>query len=105
MRDLQIKAEPVSGEYYVPYWVRFRGSGENVHIAILDAVRRKREGAKVRHMIEHWLQSSPFPSRLCGGLRPVPATLLKHFGNYQLQAFRRYPTRDSPLVAAKSFQG
>jgi hypothetical protein len=27
------------------------------HLAILDAVCRKREGAKVRHLIEEWLRS------------------------------------------------
>jgi hypothetical protein len=61
VRNLQIKADPIPGEYYVLYWVCFRGAAETAHIAVLDAVRRKREGAKVRHMIETWLRSSALP--------------------------------------------
>jgi len=66
LRDLQIDAEVVPGDYCVPYWVCFRGGSSTVHLAVLDAVRRKREGAKVRHMIEDWLRSdgdSPGESR------------------------------------------
>jgi hypothetical protein len=55
LRDLQIDAEVISGDYCVPYWVCFRGKSGTAHLAVLDAVRRKREGAKVRHMIEEWL--------------------------------------------------
>lgn len=57
VRDLEIKAEPIAAECCVPYWLCFRGTGETAHIAVLDAVRRKREGAKIRHMIETWLRS------------------------------------------------
>jgi hypothetical protein len=57
LRDLQIEADVIPGEYCVPYWVCFRGGRGIVHLAVLDAVRRKREGAKVRHMIEEWLGS------------------------------------------------
>lgn len=57
LRDLQIDAEVIPGEYCVPYWVCFRGVSAVAHLAVLDAVRRKREGAKVRHMIEEWLRA------------------------------------------------
>jgi len=57
LRDLQIEADVIPGDYCVPYWVCFRGAGKIAHLAVLDAVRRKREGAKVRHMIEEWLRS------------------------------------------------
>ncbi|MBZ5655020.1 MAG: hypothetical protein LAO56_07035 [Acidobacteriia bacterium] len=66
LRDLQIEAEVIPGDYCVPYWVCFRGVSGVAHLAVLDAVRRKREGAKVRHMIEEWLRSdrdSPGGSR------------------------------------------
>jgi hypothetical protein len=61
VRELQLKAEPIPGDYYLPYWVCFRGAGETAHIAVLDAVRRKREAAKVRHMIGSWLRSGAIP--------------------------------------------
>jgi hypothetical protein len=54
--DLQIDADLLPGDYCVPYWVCFRGTSGIAHLAVLDAVRRKREGAKVRHMIEEWLR-------------------------------------------------
>jgi len=58
VRGLKIEAIPVSsGEICVPYWVCFRGSSERVHLAVLDAVRRRPEGAKVRRLVEEWLRS------------------------------------------------
>jgi len=55
MRDLRIEAEPLPGELCVPYWVVFRGRGSTARVSVLDAVRRKSEGAKVRHLLEAWL--------------------------------------------------
>jgi hypothetical protein len=57
VRDLKIEAIPIPGEIWVPYWVCFRGSNEQVHLAVLDAVRRRPEGAKVRRLVEEWLRS------------------------------------------------
>jgi len=57
VRDLKIEAVPIPGEICVPYWVCFRGSSERVHLAVLDAVRRRPEGAKVRRLVEAWLRS------------------------------------------------
>ena len=57
VRNLQITAEPVAGEIYVPYWVGFRGRGIRARLAVIDAVRRKPEGAKVRQLIQTWLTS------------------------------------------------
>jgi|SRR4051812_9274171 hypothetical protein len=57
VRNLQIKAEPVAGEIYIPYWVGFRGRGTRARLAVIDAVRRRPEGAKVRQLIRNWLTS------------------------------------------------
>jgi hypothetical protein len=57
MRNLRISAEPLAGEIYIPYWVGFRGRGIQVHFVVMDAVRRKMEGAKVRHLLQAWLTS------------------------------------------------
>ncbi len=54
VRDLQILAEPVT-DIHVPYWIGFRGSGERANFTVMDAVRRRVEGAKVRHMVQNWL--------------------------------------------------
>jgi len=55
MHGLTIHAEPLAVEIHVPYWVGFFGRGEQVHPAILDAVRRRAEGAKVRQLVQAWL--------------------------------------------------
>ncbi len=55
IRDLHITAEPVPAELYIPYWVGFRGNGVRAHFAVMDAVRRRPEGAKVRHLLQNWL--------------------------------------------------
>jgi hypothetical protein len=57
MRSLQINAEPVVEEMYLPYWVGFRGRGARARLAVIDAVRRRPEGAKVRQLIRTWLTS------------------------------------------------
>ena len=57
VRNLQITAEPGAGEIYVPYWVGFRGRGTRARLAVIDAVRRRPEGAKVRHLLRAWLTS------------------------------------------------
>jgi hypothetical protein len=57
MRNLQITVEPVAGEIYVPYWVGFRGRGLRARLAVIDAVRRKLEGARVRQLLRTWLTS------------------------------------------------
>jgi hypothetical protein len=65
VRGLRIVAEPIPGEICVPYWVCFRGLNERVHLAVLDAVRRRPEGAKVRRLVEEWLRSDAGLSRAC----------------------------------------
>jgi len=55
MRDLHLSAAPLPGELHIPYWLAFRGSGQGTHVVVLDAVRRRTEGAKVRRLIEAWL--------------------------------------------------
>ncbi len=54
-RNLRISAELVPGEIYIPYWVGFRGRGPRARFVVMDAVRRKMEGAKVRHLLQAWL--------------------------------------------------
>src|SRR6185312_15648166 len=46
VRNLRVSAEPIAGEIYVPYWVGFRGRGVVARFIVMDAVRRKMEGAK-----------------------------------------------------------
>lgn len=55
MRNPTIRALPTSQDLYVPYWVGFYGSGNQARLSVIDAVRRRFEGAKVRHLLQSWL--------------------------------------------------
>lgn len=57
MRDLQMTATPVAQELHLPYWLGFRGSNGHARVAVIDAVRRRFEGAKMRRLVEAWLIS------------------------------------------------
>ena len=59
MRDLEISATPIPEELHIPYWIGFRGTNECARVAVLDAVRRRPEGAKMRRLVEEWLTNSP----------------------------------------------
>jgi hypothetical protein len=60
LRSLRISAERQPRAIHVPYWVGFRGTNTAKAI-ILDAVRRKIEGPKVRHILHSWLLPSSEP--------------------------------------------
>ena len=55
--NFRITAELVPGEIYIPYWAAFRGHGIRASMSVLDAVRRKMEGSRVREMLKNWLTS------------------------------------------------
>jgi hypothetical protein len=55
MRDLSITAQPINEELFIPYWLGFRGSDGHARVAVIDAVRRRFEGAKVRRLVENWI--------------------------------------------------
>jgi hypothetical protein len=56
VRDLSITADPLPDELHIPYWVGFHGSDGRVRISIIDAIRRRHEGAKVRHLLQTWIK-------------------------------------------------
>jgi hypothetical protein len=55
MRDLELSAVPMPDELHIPYWIGFRGSDDRVRLSVIDAVRRRPEGGKVRRLVEEWL--------------------------------------------------
>ncbi|HZR32826.1 MAG TPA: hypothetical protein VFA76_13350 [Terriglobales bacterium] len=56
LRDFSIVAQPIQ-DLYVPYWAGFSGRGTSAHITVLNAVRRRIEGGKVRQLLHGWLVS------------------------------------------------
>jgi hypothetical protein len=55
LRNFEVDATSLSAEIHVPYWLGFRGAGARAHVLVIDAVRRRLEGAKVRRLVEAWL--------------------------------------------------
>ena len=45
--------EPI--DLHIPYWVGFYERAGTVHLGVIDAVRRRIEGAKARALVEQWL--------------------------------------------------
>jgi hypothetical protein len=50
-----VRAIRAAGEVHVPYWIGFYPAGDRVRLRVLDAVRRRFEGAKARVLFESWL--------------------------------------------------
>jgi hypothetical protein len=55
VRTLSIKVAPIGGGVYIPYWLGFRGRGIRAHLSVVDAVRRRSEGARARDLFRLWL--------------------------------------------------
>ena len=62
MRNPTIRTLPTNQDLYVPYWVGFYGSGNQARLSVMDAVRRRFEGAKVRHLLQSWLTAPAYSS-------------------------------------------
>jgi hypothetical protein len=54
VRDLQLEIAPLPLELYVPYWLGFYGNAA-ARCRVLNAVRRRMEGAKASALFESWL--------------------------------------------------
>ena len=54
VRNLEIEVDPQSFPFYVPYWIGFSGKRNSAHLPVLDAVRRRKEGPKIRHFFQEW---------------------------------------------------
>lgn len=56
VRNLQLEVELVPLDFHVPYWVEFSGPLDNLKLMVIDAVRHRFEGAKVRNFLRGWLR-------------------------------------------------
>jgi hypothetical protein len=55
MRALTLEIERVPLGLHLPYWLAFYGHGQSAKCRVLDAVRRRIEGAKAAAFFEDWL--------------------------------------------------
>jgi hypothetical protein len=55
VREPKIELERISLDFHMPYWLGFYGADGALNCRVLDAVRRRMEGAKARALFEHWL--------------------------------------------------
>ena len=57
VRALQLEIERLPDEIYLPYWLGFYGSSRNLRCRVMDAVRRRIEGARATALFEQWLMA------------------------------------------------
>ena len=55
VRNTRLELEKLPGEIHFPYWLGFYGRRENLRCRVMDAVRRRIEGAKAAAFFEQWL--------------------------------------------------
>lgn len=55
VRAIQLETERLPGEVHLPYWLGFYGTRENLRCRVMDAVRRRVEGARASALFEQWL--------------------------------------------------
>ena len=55
LRDARLEITPVGCELHLPYWLGFHERDGSVRCRVMDAVRRRMEGAKACAFFEHWL--------------------------------------------------
>jgi hypothetical protein len=55
LRDATLEITPVPCELHMPYWLGFHERDGAVRCRVMDAVRRRMEGAKACAFFEHWL--------------------------------------------------
>jgi hypothetical protein len=55
VRDVQLQSEQLPGEIHLPYWLGFYGPSDDLRCRVMDAIRRRIEGARASALFEHWL--------------------------------------------------
>lgn len=55
LRNAHLEISFVPCELHLPYWLGFYGRESSVRCRVMDAVRRRIEGAKASAFFEHWL--------------------------------------------------
>jgi hypothetical protein len=55
LRDAHLEITPVRCELHLPYWLGFHERDGSVRCRVMDAVRRRMEGAKASAFFEQWL--------------------------------------------------
>ena len=55
VRAVQLEVERLQDEIYLPYWLGFYGSQAHLRCRVMDAIRRRIEGARASALFEEWL--------------------------------------------------
>lgn len=55
VRAVRLEIERLPGDIHLPYWLGFYGTRDNLRCRVMDAVRRRIEGARASALFEQWL--------------------------------------------------
>jgi len=57
VRAVQLEIERLPDQIHLPYWLAFYGTSRNLRCRVMDAVRRRMEGARATALFEQWLMA------------------------------------------------
>jgi len=57
VRAVQLEIERLPDPIHLPYWLGFYGTSRNLRCRVMDAVRRRMEGARATALFEQWLMA------------------------------------------------
>jgi hypothetical protein len=57
VRSVQLEIERLPDQIHLPYWLGFYGTSRNLRCRVMDAVRRRMEGARATALFEQWLMA------------------------------------------------
>jgi hypothetical protein len=70
----KVRAWKMSGElvesFYMPFWVGIYERGDRAHLEVIDAVRGRFEGAKVREIVAGWFRTVGSAQSAVGSSQP-----------------------------------
>lgn len=55
VREVKLEIEALQTDLHLPYWLGFYGTRESLRCRVMDAVRRRIEGARASTLFEQWL--------------------------------------------------
>lgn len=58
IREVRLQIQPSSLSFHMPYWLGFYGVDGRLRCRVMDAVRRRMEGAKASQLFESWLEAA-----------------------------------------------
>src|SRR5260221_12799642 len=77
MREASLEIQALRGEIHLPYWLGFYGASDALRCRVMDAVRRRMEGAKAYRFFEQGLAGPTFFQETSGADEIIEADMVR----------------------------